>query len=71
MLAGADHAADVVIERQTTVAGGGLMKINPLDVFEPHAAVRQPMGKVSIFYDASRRTRRAGEDERLIHVGKS
>jgi hypothetical protein len=57
VLAGADDEAEVVIERQTTVAGGGLMKINPLDVFEAHGAVKQPTGKVSIFYDESRRTK--------------
>ena len=57
VLAEADDDAEVVISRQTTVAGGGLMKINPHDVFEAHGAIKQPSGKVSIFYDESKRTK--------------
>jgi hypothetical protein len=58
VLAGADDDGDAIIETQTTVAGGGLMKINPLDVFEVHGAVKQPTGNVSIFFDESGRTKR-------------
>jgi hypothetical protein len=46
VFAGADDDADVIIEWQTTVAGGGLMTINPLDVFEVHGAVKQPARRI-------------------------
>jgi len=56
VLASADDEADVIVAKHTTVAGGGLMKINPLDVFEATEAIVQPSGKVSVQYDASRKS---------------